>query len=117
MSTQNLAGNNQTISEKLSYENQHLWFLHPASKFHPLLGHNWVEADIVTPTYQFPDSVKYKINELFADSIMSSCIIICRILLAGNQLLRVEQLTVGSGAHLIWIGEKSIFIKDYKDLW
>ena len=89
---------------------------HPASKFHPWSGHNWVEH-IMTQTYQFPDSVKYKINELFADSIMSSCIIICRILFAGNQLLRVEQLTVGSGAHLIWIGEKSIFIKYYKDLW
>ncbi len=47
------------------------------------------------------DSVKHKIDELFADSVMATGIVIGSIFLSSDQLLRVEELPVGARANLI----------------
>jgi len=50
---------------------------------------------------QLPDAVKDQVDNLFADGVVASGIVVGSILLAGDQLLRVEQLTVGTSADLI----------------
>ena len=52
--------------------------------------------------YHFSDSVQHNINELFAHCIVTTCIIIGRILLASDQLLRMEELPVLSSSDLIY---------------
>ena len=47
------------------------------------------------------DSVQDKIHNLLANGIMSSGIVIGSVLLSSNQLLRVEQLPVGSSPDFI----------------
>ncbi len=53
-------------------------------------------------TYQFANSVQNKINDLFANSVVTTGIVIGSIFLSSDELLRVEQLTVCTSAHLIW---------------
>ena len=50
---------------------------------------------------QLPDSVKNQINNLLPDGVVTSSVVIGSILLAGDHLLRVEQLTVGSSTDLV----------------
>ena len=50
---------------------------------------------------QFPDSVQDKVNNLLANGVVTTSVVVGSILFAGDQLLGVEQLTVGSGADLI----------------
>ena len=50
---------------------------------------------------QLPDSVKDDINNLLADGVVAAGVVVGSVLLAGDQLLRVEQLSVGSGTNLI----------------
>ncbi len=53
-------------------------------------------------TYQFANSVQNKINELFANSVVTTGVVIRSIFLSCDELLRVEKLTVCTSAHLIW---------------
>jgi len=55
---------------------------------------------------QFPDSVKDEINNLLSNSIMTTGIVVGCILLASDELFRVEELTVGTSANLIFENEK-----------
>lgn len=50
---------------------------------------------------QFPDAVKHDIHNFLADGVVASGIIIGRILLASDQLLWVEELSVRACSHLI----------------
>lgn len=54
------------------------------------------------PAYQFADPVQDQVNNLLADGVMASGIIIGCIFLPGDQLLRVEELPVGPCAHFIY---------------
>ena len=49
---------------------------------------------------QLPDSVQDEVHDLLADGVVASRIVVSRVLLAGDQLLGVEQLPVGAGADL-----------------
>ena len=50
---------------------------------------------------QLPDSVQDKVNDFFANGVVTSCVIVGGVLLAGDQLFRMEQLSVGASAHFI----------------
>lgn len=50
---------------------------------------------------QFANSVQGQIDDLLANGVMASSIIVGSVFFAGYQLLGMEQLTVGSGAHFI----------------
>ena len=51
--------------------------------------------------HQFPYSVENQIDQFFADGVVTTCIVVGGIFLAGNQLFRVKELTVGPCADLI----------------
>lgn len=65
-----------------------------------MLNENRLTA-ITRILYQFAKPVKNQINDLFANSVMATSVVVSCILLSGDQLLRVEKLTVSSGANLI----------------
>merc|ERR1712018_226074 len=50
---------------------------------------------------QFPDSVQDQVHDLLADGVVTTSVVVGGILLAGDQLLGVEQLTVCAGADLV----------------
>ena len=50
---------------------------------------------------QFPDPVENDVDDLLADGVVSSCVVVGGVLLPGNELLRVEQLAVGTRPYLI----------------
>ena len=50
---------------------------------------------------QLADAVQDKVNNLLANGVMSSGIVVGSVLLSSNKLLRVEELAVGSSADLI----------------
>jgi hypothetical protein len=50
---------------------------------------------------QLSDSVKTDINNLFSDGVVTTSVVVSGILLSCDQLLRVEQLSVGSSTDLI----------------
>ena len=50
---------------------------------------------------QFPNSVQDKVNDLFANSVVPSGIVIGSIFLACDELLRMEELAVGASAKFI----------------
>merc|ERR1719407_247404 len=52
-------------------------------------------------TGELTDAVEDKIHNLFANSIVATCKVVGRILLASDQLLWVEELAVCAGAYLI----------------
>lgn len=52
-------------------------------------------------TYQLASPVKDNVNELFANSVVTTGIVIGRIFLASDQLLRVEKLAVCSTAYFV----------------
>jgi len=47
------------------------------------------------------DSVQNKIDDLFTDGVVTTGVVVGGILFTGDQLLGVEQLTVGTGTDLI----------------
>ena len=49
---------------------------------------------------QLPHPVKHQVDDLLADGVVASRVVVGRVLLAGDQLLGVEQLPVGAGADL-----------------
>merc|ERR1711894_868967 len=46
---------------------------------------------------QFPDTVEYKVDDLLSDGVVTTGVVVGSIFLSGDELLRVEKLTVGSG--------------------
>ena len=50
---------------------------------------------------QFPNSVKDKVDNFLADGVVTSGVVVGSIFLAGNQLLGVEQLPIGTSADLV----------------
>ena len=50
---------------------------------------------------QFPDPVQAEIYDLLSDGVVSTCVVVGGILLASDELFRVEQLVVGSSPHFI----------------
>ena len=50
---------------------------------------------------QLSDSVQAQVNDLFSDGVVTTSVVVSGILLSCDQLLRVEQLSVGSGTDLI----------------
>ena len=50
---------------------------------------------------QFPNSVQDKVNDLLANSVVPSGIVIGSIFLACDELLRMEELAVGASANFI----------------
>ena len=50
---------------------------------------------------QLADAVQDKVNNLLANGVMSSGVVVGSVLLSSNKLLRVEELAVGSSADLI----------------
>ena len=50
---------------------------------------------------QLTYSVQHKVDNLLSDCVVASSVVVGGVFLAGDQLLGVEQLTVGSGTHFI----------------
>ena len=50
---------------------------------------------------QFPDAIQDQINNLLSDGVVTTGVVVGGIFLAGDELLRVEQLAVGASADLI----------------
>jgi hypothetical protein len=50
---------------------------------------------------QLSQAVQHKVDDLLADSVVTTGVVVGSILLAGDDLLRVVQLTVGAGAHFV----------------
>jgi hypothetical protein len=57
---------------------------------------------------EFTDSVEAEVNDLLTDGVMSTGEVVGGILLSGDELLGVEQLSVGSGTDLIDNGRLEI---------
>ena len=49
---------------------------------------------------QFSDAVQDEIDDFFTDGVMTSGVVVSGIFFTGNQLFRVEKLTVGTGSDL-----------------
>ena len=50
---------------------------------------------------QFPDSVQAEIDDLFSDGVVSTSVVVGGILLASDELFRVEQLSISSSSYFI----------------
>ncbi len=50
---------------------------------------------------QFPQSVQDQVDDLFPNGVVASGVIVGSIFLAGDELLGVEQLAVGTSTDLI----------------
>ena len=50
---------------------------------------------------QFADSVQYQIDNFLANCVVATSIVVGGVLLASDQLFRVEKLTVGACADLV----------------
>jgi hypothetical protein len=50
---------------------------------------------------QLADAFEHRVDEFLADRLVATRVVVRGILLAGNELLRMEELPVGSGADLI----------------
>ena len=50
---------------------------------------------------QLPDAVEDQVDDLLADGVVATSVVVGGVLLASDQLLRVEQLAVGASADLI----------------
>jgi hypothetical protein len=51
---------------------------------------------------QTSDAIQDQVDDLLADRVMTSCVVVGRILLARDELLRMEQRPVGSSTDFIW---------------
>jgi len=50
---------------------------------------------------QLSDSVEYQVDDLFTDGVVTSRVVVSGILLTGDQLFGVEELSVGTGSDLV----------------
>lgn len=53
------------------------------------------------PPHQFADAVQDQVDDLLADGVVATGVVVGRVFLPGDQLLRVEELPVGPRAHLV----------------
>ena len=53
---------------------------------------------------QFPDSVQAEIDDLLSDGVVSTSVVVGGILLAGDELFRMEELPIRSSPHFIYNG-------------
>ena len=60
---------------------------------------NWISKRI--KTHQFTNPVQHQINNLLANGVMPTGIVVGSIFLAGNQLFGMEELAVGASTDLI----------------
>ena len=51
---------------------------------------------------QLPYSVQTKINNFLADGVVTTSVVVSSVLLASDQLLRMEELSVGSSPHFVY---------------
>jgi hypothetical protein len=51
---------------------------------------------------QLPDSVKNKVNQLLSYGVVTTSVVVGSVFLAGDELLWVEQLPVGTSSYLIY---------------
>ena len=51
---------------------------------------------------QLPNPVQHQVDDLLADGVVAPGVVVGRVLLASDQLLRMEQLAICSSADLIW---------------
>ena len=51
---------------------------------------------------QLSDAIQYQIHNLFANGVMTPGIVVGCILLSGNKLLRMKELTIGARPDLIY---------------
>jgi hypothetical protein len=52
---------------------------------------------------EFSDPVQHQIDDLFADSVMATCVVVGSVLFARDQLLRMKQLSICTGPNFICI--------------
>ena len=57
---------------------------------------------------QLSDSVEDEVDNLLANGVVTTGVVVSRILLAGDELFRVEKLSVSSGSDLIDDGRLQI---------
>lgn len=50
---------------------------------------------------QLPHAVQYDIHQFLADSVVATCVVVRGVFFARDELLRVEQLAVRAGTHLV----------------
>ena len=50
---------------------------------------------------ELPDPVKNHVDDLLPDGVVAASVVVGGVLLPGHQLLRVEELTVGSSSNLV----------------
>lgn len=50
---------------------------------------------------ELANAIQHEIHDLFADRVVAASVVVRGVLFAGDQLLRVEELTVGTGTNLI----------------
>lgn len=62
---------------------------------------------------KFTNSVQYKVDNLFANGVVSTSIVVCCIFLTSDQLLWMEKLPVGPGPYLIYTNGKGLFMGDF----
>ena len=53
-------------------------------------------------SYQLPNSVKNHIDKFFANSVVTTSVVVGGIFFACNELFWMEKLTVCAGADFIW---------------
>ena len=51
---------------------------------------------------QFADAVENEVDDLLADGVVSSGVVVGGVFFARDELLRVEQLAVHAAADLVW---------------
>ena len=72
---------------------------------------------------QLADTIQNQVNDLLADGVVATGVVVGCIFLACDQLLWMEQLAVGSSSHLIYDSRQTNeckCLKDYKtstDTW
>ena len=59
------------------------------------------------PSHQLADAVQDQVDDLLADGVVATGVVVGRVFLPGDQLLRVEELPVGPRAHLVCGGDSS----------
>ena len=57
---------------------------------------------------QLPDPVEHEVDDLLANGVVATGVVVGSILLAGDQLLGVEELTVGTSPDLIYTQSQSV---------
>lgn len=81
------------------------WF---QCKAYPLIQDNVNRKPSQCSSYQFADPVQDQVDNLLADGIMASGVIIGCVFLSGDQLLRMEELPVSPCAHFIYNEDKDM---------